>query len=78
MKKELEVLELENGEKLVVIDAISYQEKTYLCLGKLNEKMDDIVGDLDIVEKIDDEIIEVDEKLYDKLKNTFEKRLKDM
>lgn len=76
MEKEYDVIELENGTKLPVIDAINYQDRTYILVGKLNENEDDIADELQVFEKNNDEIIEIeDNDLLEKLTKFFENRL---
>ena len=43
MEKEFDVVELESGVKLPVIDAINYQNRTFILVGKLNENEDEIM-----------------------------------
>ena len=79
MGKELDTVELENGLKFVVVDAINYNGRTFVLLGKLNETLDDIVdGQLSVYEKKDDRILVVeDSELLEKLVKTFEKRIRE-
>ena len=76
MDKELDVIELDNGLKFVVVDAINYNERTFVLLAKLNETLDDLDGELSVFEKVDDkiEVIE-DSELLEKLVKTFDKRV---
>ena len=76
MNKEFDIVELDNGLKFVVIDAINYNGRTFVLLGKLNETLDDVVGDLSVYEKKEDKITVIeDNELLDKLVKTFEKRV---
>lgn len=76
MEKEFDVVELENGIKLTVIDAISYQDRTFILVGKLNETEDDIADELQVFEKIDAKIVEIeDNELLERLIQTFENRI---
>lgn len=78
MNKEFEVVELENGDKYVVVDAISYQDRVFILL---NEYVDDenISDDAYIYEKVGKNIVEVkDEVLMEKLIAAFQKRLEEL
>ena len=76
MNKELDVVELENGNKLAVIDAINYNGRTFVLLGKLNETMDDIGDETYVFEKQDDKIAVIDDNdLLEKLIKTFDNRM---
>lgn len=76
MEKEFEVVELENGKKLPVIDALNYQNRTFLLLGVLTEDESDMQDDLYVYEKNDDQIVIIeDNDLLEKLMLQFEKRL---
>lgn len=76
MEKEFEVVELETGKELPVIDAFYYQNRTFLLLGILTEDENDIQDDLYVYEKIDDQIVIIeDNDLLEKLMLQFEKRL---
>ena len=77
MEKELDMIELENGLKFAVLDAISYKDHTYLLLGKLKENMDDIDDDMVVYEKVDNQIVQVeDDYLLEQIIKTFENRIK--
>ena len=76
MEKELDVVELENGIKMPVVDAVNYQNRTFLLLGILDKNEEDISDELYVYEKINDEIIVIEDNyLLEKLMKTFEKRL---
>ena len=77
MEKELDIIEMEDGVNYAVMDAINYEGKTYVVLGKLNDLLDEIVdNELLIYEKINDEIVVInDNDLLEKLIKTFDKRL---
>lgn len=76
MEKEYEVIELDSGAKFAMIDAIGYQGRAFLLLGKLNEAEDNISDELSVYEKIDNDIVVIeDNDLLEKLMATFEKRL---
>ena len=76
MNKELDMVELENGTKYAVLDAINYNNRTFVLLGKLNETLDDLNGDLAVFEKIEDKISVIDDnELLEKLVKTFQKRI---
>jgi hypothetical protein len=76
MEKEYDVVELENGIKLPVVDAINYKDRTFLLVGILNEEQNDIEDNLYVYEKINDQIVEIeDNDLLEKLMQTFEKRI---
>ena len=76
MDKELDVVELENGNKYAVLDAINYDGRTFVLLGKLNETLSDIEDEYPVFEKIDDKISIIDDNdLLEKLVKTFEKRI---
>jgi hypothetical protein len=76
MEKEYDVVELENGIKLPVIDAINYKDRTFLLVGILNEEQNDIEDNLYVYEKINDQIVVIeDNDLLEKLMQTFEKRI---
>lgn len=76
MEKEFDVVELESGVKLPVIDAINYQNRTFILVGKLNENEDDIADELQVFEKQNDEIVEIeDNDLLERLIQTFENRI---
>ena len=66
MEKEYDVVELVNGVRVAVVDAINYHNRIFLLVGKL-DKEDNISEELQVFEKIDDEISEVNEMIY--LKN---------
>lgn len=77
MEKELDMIELENGLKLAVIDAINYNNHIYLLLGNLNESIDDIDEAMIVFEKVDNQIVPVeDNHLLEQIIKTFENRLK--
>lgn len=77
MEKEYDVVELVNGVRVAVVDAINYHNRIFLLVGKL-DKEDNISEELQVFEKIDDEISEVnDNDLVEKLIQTFENRIND-
>lgn len=77
MEKEYDVVELENGIRVAVVDAISYHDRIFILVGKL-DKEDNISEELQVFEKIDDEILEInDNDLLEKLIQTFESRIND-
>ena len=79
MEKELDVVELENGIKMPVIDAINYQDRTFLLLGILDKAEEDFSDDLYVYEKINNDIVIIeDNDLLEKLIRTFEKRIKNI
>lgn len=79
MEKELDVVELANGVKMPVIDAINYQDRIFLLLGVLNKEENDFSDELYVYEKMDNEIVVIeDNDLLEKLMQTFEKRLNNM
>ena len=77
MNKELDMIELENGVRLAVIDAINYDNRTFVLLSKLNESLDDMEDEMLVYEKLNDKISNIeDNDLLEKLMRTFENRLK--
>ena len=46
MEREFEVVELDNGKKLPVIDAINYQSRTFILVGVIDENEQDISDEL--------------------------------
>ena len=77
MNKELDMIELENGVRLAVIDAINYDNRTFVLLSKLNESLDDMEDEMLVYEKLNDKIATIeDNDLLEKLMRTFENRLK--
>ena len=79
MNKEIEMLELENGVKLAIIDAINYQNHTYILVSKLNETLDDIDDVRLVYEKVNEKIFTIeDNDLLEKLIKTFENRINKM
>lgn len=77
MEKEYDVVELVNGVRVAVVDAINYHNRIFLLVGQL-DKEDNISEELQVFEKIDDEISEVnDNDLLEKLIQTFENRIND-
>lgn len=76
MEKEFEAIELENGTKLPVIDAINYSDRTFLLVGKLDSEETDISDEFYVYEKIGDGIAVIeDNDLLEKLIVAFENRL---
>lgn len=76
MEREFEVVELDNGKKLPVIDAINYQDRTFILVGVIDEEEQDVSDELFVYEKIEDNIVVVDDNdLLEKLMVTFENRL---
>lgn len=76
MEREFEVVELENGKKLPVIDAINYKDRTFILVGVIDEEKQDVSDELFVYEKIEDNIVVVDDNdLLEKLLVTFENRL---
>ena len=77
MDRELDLIELENGVKLTVLDAINYNDHTYILVGKMSENLDNMDDDMLVYEKQDDKIIVIeDNDLLEQLIKTFENRLK--
>ncbi len=73
---DFDVIELEDGLKLPVIDALSYENRVFILVGLLNKAGDDVSDDLYVYEKIDDHIATIeDNDLLEKLICTFEKRV---
>lgn len=76
MEREFDVIELENGSKYIVIDAVNYNNHTYLLLGKLNSTEDDMDNKMLVYEKIDNKVVVIeDNDLLEKLIKTFENRV---
>ena len=76
MEKEFEVVELDNGKKLPVIDAINYQDRTFILVAVIDETEEDISDEFYVYEKIEDSIVVIeDNDLLEKLMVTFENRL---
>lgn len=79
MEKELDVVELENGKKLPVIDAINYQGRIFLLVGVLDKSQTNISDNLYVYEKINNELAIIeDNDLLEKLIQTFESRVYNM
>ena len=75
MNKEMDMIELEDGTKMPVIDAINFEGKTYVLVGILGET--DLKDELYVYEKDDDAILAIeDNDLLEKLIKAFENRLK--
>lgn len=66
------IIELTNDEKYLVIKEVMYSNRHFLLLGKVIGNEDDISDDLEIYERINSEIIKVDNKeLFDMLMDNF-------
>ena len=70
------VLELENGEKYVVLNQAIYQEKNYYLVARLSEDAKQIEGEVKICEELlDDGVLAIklvkDEKLIELLAKYF-------
>lgn len=44
------ILELENNEKYIVADSITYSNRTFLYLGKLNDNEDNVSDEFELYE----------------------------
>ena len=78
----LELIELANGCKYVIIYELNYENKNYVLVAKVNDAEDDIISDtyeICVRRKLDgkDEIKAVEDKqLYELLKEVFERKMK--
>lgn len=49
------ILELDNNEKYIVADSITYSSRTFLYLGKLNDLEDDVSEEFELYELLNGE-----------------------
>lgn len=78
--REYDIVEINPNEKHVVIDTIDNNEKQYLLLAKYDEAKEDISNELEIRYIINENTANImtieDEAMYEIIKETFERKLK--
>ena len=75
LKKELDVIQLDNGVELPVVDAISYKNSTYLLVKIYDENKNDYSDISYIYEKKKNEISIIEnQQLIEELIKIFKKR----
>lgn len=78
MLRENQLVELMDGSSFIILDSVSFQERTYLYVAKVDDDLNPS-GEFDIVmESIIEEVPTLDyvedEELYESLKATFLER----
>ncbi len=78
MLRENQLVELMDGTSFIILDSVSFQERTYLYVAKVDDDLNPS-GEFDIVmESIIEEVPTLDyvedEELYESLKATFLER----
>ncbi|MBE6161236.1 MAG: hypothetical protein E7158_03350 [Firmicutes bacterium] len=75
MNNNMEIIELENGLRLIIVDEIDFQNKKYVRVAKFNNDGNDILEDTYVYEKDDNNLVEItDNYLLEMILNIFESR----
>jgi len=75
LNNNMEIIELENGLRLIIVDEIDFQNKKYVRVAKFNNDGNDILEDTYVYEKDDNNLVEItDNYLLEMILNIFESR----
>lgn len=75
MNNNMEMIELENGLKLIIMDEIEYENRNFVRVAKFNPEENDILEDTYIYERENDTLEEItDNYLLEMLISIFEQR----
>ena len=75
MNNNMEIIELENGLRLIIVDEIDFQNKKYVRVAKFNNDGNDILEDTYVYEKDDNNLVEItDNYLLEIVIKMFENR----
>ena len=67
------ILELDNNEKYIVADSITYSNRTFLYLGKINDTEDNVSDEFELYELLSESNSSKVEKVQDQnLKNVLD------